>query len=225
MRNISEFNVRESIANLGEVNTHTIDEQAEVCMNYVIKELCSIFPAWRNAIKNQSELDAIKKTWTKAFIDSDLYDMRKVQFGIRKARLSGSDFFPSVGKFIQWCSPCAEDLGLPSAQVAFAMYGDYRYPETRKNVPDVVQATFNQIGHWDLTHLTEQALYPIFEKHYQSLIVRLINGEDIRALCPKALPKPEQRTKTKGELEQERTNALSTIAKLRAAHFGGRLHG
>jgi hypothetical protein len=204
---------------------HTIDQQAEICMNFVIKELCSIFPAWRNAIKNQTELDSVKKTWVKAFIDSDLYDMRKVQFGIRKARLSGSDFFPSVGRFIQWCSPCAEDLGLPPVELAFAMYGDYRYAETRKQLPTVVQAAFNQIQHWDLTHLSEQALFPIFEKHYQSLINRVVNGEDITELCPRALPKPEQRTKTQSELAQERKNALNTIANLRASYFGGRAHG
>jgi hypothetical protein len=220
MRNIDQSTPLQTLA---QCQTHQpkpcIDAQAEQCMNYVLKELRSIFPAWRFAIKTQQELDGVKRQWTRSFIDNDLHDMRQVEFGIRKARLSGQDFFPSVGKFIQWCQPNAHDLGLPNAHEAFKQLGDYRFEEKRRQMIPIVQTAFHQIGVWDLSHLPASQLFPIFNAHYENLLSKIIKGEDITQLSPQILPHPKRRTITIEEQERNRIQGLATIEKLKAKYF------
>ncbi|MDW3058704.1 replication protein P [Vibrio sp. 1978] len=190
-------------------------------VNQIFKELLQACPAWNVRFeKKPQELADLKRSYLKGLVENNLYDLREIQYGIRKARSSESDFFPSVGKFISWCKPSAEDMGYPTAREAFNRIAEYNSQDTRYSLPPLILATFNQIGHWDLTHLPEAKLFPIFESQYGHLIKRLVAGEDISVFCPKALPTPEQRTKTQGEKEQDRKNGLSMIASLKAKHFG-----
>ncbi|WP_153448751.1 replication protein P [Vibrio algicola] len=104
MKNIVEFNQANIIGTeQPRPAMESIDSQAEYCMNVVLKELRSICPAWRNAIKTQAELDGVKKVWTKAFMENGIVSMSMVETGLQAARESSSDFLPSVGKFITWC--------------------------------------------------------------------------------------------------------------------------
>lgn len=104
MKNIVEFTQKQIIGTeQPKPQITSIDSQAEACINVVLKELRSIFPAWRNAIKTKQELDDVKRTWTKAFLENGIVDMATVEKGLSNARESKTDFFPSVGKFIDWC--------------------------------------------------------------------------------------------------------------------------
>ncbi|WP_158138680.1 replication protein P [Vibrio metschnikovii] len=196
----------------------SVPTSAVVLVNNLFAELQVIFPAWRLAFPTQAALDNAKRTWTLALFENGIHHGAQIKAGLRKARSSGSPHMPSVGQFMSWCRPSAEDLGLPSIERAFAMIGMMRYPDMRQRIPDVVQAAFNQIQHWDLTHLTEKDLFPIFKSHYQKLIEKVSRGEDISSLCPRALP-ADKVTKTQGEKDQERLNGLSTIQSLRQNLF------
>ncbi|MCG3743112.1 hypothetical protein EXA18_06365 [Vibrio cincinnatiensis] len=197
----------------------SVPTSAVVLVNNLFAELQVIFPAWRLAFPTQAALDNAKRTWTLALFENGIHHGTQIKAGLRKARASGSPHMPSVGQFMSWCRPSAEDLGLPSIEQAFAMIGIMRYSDTRQKMPDVVQAAFNQIQHWDLTHLTEKELFPIFKSHYQKLIEKLSRGEDISYLCPMALPVANKVTKTQGEKEQERLNGFSAIQRLKQKHF------
>ncbi|WP_142995794.1 replication protein P [Vibrio coralliilyticus] len=202
-------------------------KQTATHVNQIFQELLQACPAWNARFeKNPNELANLKRSYLKGLVEENLFDMKQIQFGIRKARAVDSDFFPSVGKFISWCKPTAEELGYPSAREAFARISEFNSGgDMRYNLPPVILATFNQVGHWDLTHLSENKLYPIFESQYLHIIKLAMNGGDINALCPKALPKPENRTKTKEELERNRLNGLSAIQLLKKKHFKRGAHG
>ncbi len=104
MKNITEFKPSQVIGiEQSREQVSSIDSQAEYCMNVVLKELRAICPAWRNAIKNQKELDDVKRIWTKAFMENGIVSMAAVQKGLVVARKNQSNFFPSVGVFIGWC--------------------------------------------------------------------------------------------------------------------------
>ncbi len=104
MKNVVEFNQNQIIGTeRARPQITAIDNHAEHCMNTVIKELRSIFPAWRNAIKTKQELDDVKRTWTKAFMENGIVSMTVVDKGLSVARECKTDFFPSAGKFISWC--------------------------------------------------------------------------------------------------------------------------
>lgn len=199
-------------------SSRPVPEAAVTLVNNLFADLQVIFPAWRVAFPTQSTLDNAKRTWTLALFENGIHHGAQIKAGLRKARASGSPHMPSVGQFMSWCRPSAEDLGLPSIEQAFAMIGMMRYSDTRQKMPDVVQAAFNQIQHWDLTHLTEKELFPLFKSHYQKLVEKASLGDDISVLCPKALPENAV-TKTQEQKEQERINGLSMIQRLKRQHF------
>jgi hypothetical protein len=95
-----------------------IDEFAKSIINRVFDNLAIIFPAWQYNWKTQQQIDGAKREWTKAFIENKICTMEQISYGFAKARKSETDFLPSCGKFISWCSPSAEDLGFPSEQKA-----------------------------------------------------------------------------------------------------------
>lgn len=95
-----------------------VDTFAKSVINKVFKELALIFPAWKHNWKDEEQLNSVKLQWTKAFIENKICTMEQISYGFAKARKSETDFLPSCGKFISWCSPSAEDLGFPSEQQA-----------------------------------------------------------------------------------------------------------
>lgn len=95
-----------------------IDEFAKSIINRVFDNLAIIFPAWQYNWKTQDQIDGAKREWTKAFIENNICTMEQISCGFAKARKSETDFLPSCGKFISWCTPSPEDLGFPSEQVA-----------------------------------------------------------------------------------------------------------
>ncbi len=80
-----------------------IDDLAAQHVNLIFVELRAAFPAWRATIKTKDELNAAKRSYTKALMESDLHSMALIQHGLEMARNSDIDFFPSAGKFVSWC--------------------------------------------------------------------------------------------------------------------------
>lgn len=79
------------------------DETAKY-VNYIFRELLSACPSWNHRFeRNAAELKALKQSYLKGLVEAGLSDLSVIQVGIRYARQSENDFFPSVGKFISWC--------------------------------------------------------------------------------------------------------------------------
>ena len=101
-----------------------VDTFAKNVINKVFKELALILPAWQYAWKSDDPqnpdkvLNAAKQQWTKAFIENNINTVEQISLGFAKARKYESDFVPSCGKFISWCTPSPEDLGFPCEQQA-----------------------------------------------------------------------------------------------------------
>ncbi len=95
-------------------------------------QLSIIFPAWKHNWKSDDPtnpdkiLNLAKMEWTKAFNENGINTLEQIKFGFAKARKLESNFLPSCGVFIGWCSPSAEDLGYPSEQQALKMCVSYR---------------------------------------------------------------------------------------------------
>lgn len=88
-------------------------------VNALFKELQAIFPAWKQAWPTDDALKAAKRSWVKAFLAEGICQIEQIRFGIERCRALGTDFMPSVGKFVALCQPTAEMLGIPSHDKAF----------------------------------------------------------------------------------------------------------
>ena len=112
-----------------------VDDFAKNVINKVFKELALILPAWQYAWKSDDPqnpdkvLNAAKQQWTKAFIENDICTVEQISHGFAKARKYESDFVPSCGKFISWCTPSSEDLGYPSETKALEQCITHRNKE------------------------------------------------------------------------------------------------
>ena len=109
-----------------------IDDFAKSIIDRVFSNLATIFPAWKHNWKSDDPNDpdkvlkSAKREWTKAFVENNISTMEQIKYGFTKARKSESDFLPSCGKFVSWCTPTAEDFGYPSEQQALRDCISYR---------------------------------------------------------------------------------------------------
>ncbi|USH01103.1 replication protein P [Grimontia kaedaensis] len=187
-----------------------LDALAARIVNYLFAELKSIFPAWRSALPTDMDEQLAKKTWSKAFIENELYREDQIRYGLKVARCQNHAYFPSVGMFIQWCQPTLEDLGLPSVRDAYleACRKAHSISEAKWTHPAIFVAT-RDTGVFDLRSKPEAEMYPKFQSTYMKVYQRVLRGEDLSFELPKALP-PASVSKPMG------TEAgVSAVAELR----------
>ncbi len=154
-------------------------------VNALFKELQAIFPAWKQAWPTDSALNTAKRSWTKAFIVEGISQLEQIRFGIERCRSLGTDFMPSVGKFIKLCQPTPEMLGIPSHDRAFreALENSHpsRFGERTWSHPAIRHAALQCEIHNLCDQIPEKAS-KVFDRAYDITIRRLVQGlplEDI----------------------------------------------
>ena len=103
-----------------------INEKAKKVIDQIFKQLASIFPAWRSTWKDKKDLNDAKLEWTKALYENNINTAAQIRQGIKNARRHNSDFIPSPGKFVFWCSPTPENRGWPPPHRAMKLCIAYR---------------------------------------------------------------------------------------------------
>lgn len=184
-------------------------------VNALFKELQAIFPAWKQAWPNDVALGAAKRSWTKAFIVAGINQIEQIRFGIERCRALGTDFMPSVGKFVTLCQPTPEMLGIPSHDKAFreALLNLHpaRITSREWSHPAVRHAALQCEMH-NLADLISEKASKVFDRAYDITIRMLMNGqplEDIAVGIGHDSQKPES------QLAQEYGDArfLATMAR------------
>jgi hypothetical protein len=190
----------------------SIDEGTAQVVNALFNELKSIFPAWKQAWPDDEALKRAKRSWIKGLMAAGIHSLEQIRFGLMTCRASGQDFAPSVGKFVEWCQPTAEQLGLPPTEKAFQEAASNSHPAVgqgaRWSHPAVHHAA-TESGLSNLFRLNEDAGRKLFERNYSIACRMVAAGQPLREI-PKALP-AEVSTPAKPETVQ------SELAKMRAA--------
>ena len=165
-----------------------LDPAAVQVVNNLFVELTGIFTAWRQAWPDNTALAAAKRNWVQAFMAAGIRDMRQIQHGLQQCRLSGSDFAPSVGKFIQWCQPSPQDMGCPTVEQAYLQACALAHPAAdRENAHPAVWHAASEVGLYELANLPTDRSRPMFERAYAMTLDMLAKGQPLRSI-PKALP-------------------------------------
>ena len=157
-----------------------IDEFAKSIINRVFDNLAIIYPAWQYNWKTQQQIDGAKREWTKAFIENNICTMEQISCGFAKARKSETDFLPSPGKFIGWCTPSPEDLGYPSEQQALRKCIEYRN-KTKMGIiintkPFIVELV-KRIDWWLMNSASSQVEHKKADKHFKEEYLNLVNSD------------------------------------------------
>lgn len=161
-----------------------IDEAAGRVVNALIKELKAIFPAWKQAWPDDDSLQMYKRAMVKGFVQSGIFKVEQIKFGVQACRLLPSDFVPSVGRFIAMCQPTPELLGLPSEDDAYAEAARNSYPNAGQVVwthPAVSHAA-REVGLYNLSTMPLKASRLLFSRSYAIVCRMLANGEELRPI-------------------------------------------
>jgi hypothetical protein len=166
-----------------------VDPGTAEVVNALFRELQSIFPAWKQAWPTTRALDAAKRSWIKGFMSARISTIEQIRLGIEQCRQHGGDFAPSVGRFVKWCQPTPEMLGLPPLERAYAEACRNSHPaaDGQWSHPGVYHAAC-ETGFHALRTQSEEVSRRLFERSYVATVRMLLAGEPLREI-PKALPK------------------------------------
>lgn len=186
-----------------------IDQATARVVNALFRELQAIFPAWKQAWPDDTSLDAAKKSWIKGFMQADIRNFDQIRYGLQRCRAEGSDFAPSVGKFIEWCQPTPQMLGLPDLQTAYLEACRNAHPTAdREWSHAAVMHAAKQTGFYALSTLKEDESRKLFTRNYEIACRMVAKGEPLQEI-PKALPE-------KVVMPAKPETVKSELAKMRA---------
>lgn len=205
-----------------------VDDFAKNVINKVFKELALILPAWQYAWKSDDPqnpdkvLNAAKQQWTKAFIENNICTVEQISHGFAKARKYESDFVPSCGKFISWCTPSPEDLGYPSEAKALEQCITHRNKEKMhidSHASHFIQTLCKCVDWWLMNTANGQNQVAVAKKLFREEYLNLI------ATYQKPVETPSQRLETSevtskrmspNQLQDQRARGLKHLESIRA---------
>lgn len=169
-----------------------------------------LFVAFKLAYHNQymktygdaSVLQKAQKLWLRSLLD--IPAKRIIQAGQRV--ICEQEFLPTLHRFRKFCELTPEEYGLPTVRAAYMEACMKPSPKIKQSWSHpVVYHAGKSTGWHFLSNSSESMTFPIFERNYQILSKRAIDGEDITIDLPKAiedkpsqvLPKKEQKQRLK----------------------------
>ena len=143
-------------------------------------QLAFVFPAWKYTWDSEEKIKGAKKEWVKAFFENDITTKEQISYGLKKARAEGSDFLPSCGKFVQWCSPTPEDLGYPSEAKALKQCISHRNNEKmftplNLNTSHFIMELCKRVDWWEMNNATNQQQVKKSEVNFNEQYLELIS--------------------------------------------------
>lgn len=167
-----------------------LDRKTAAVINDLFRDLRTIFSAWKQAWPDGATYKAAKQQWLTAFLEAGINTPEQLQFGLMRCRQSSREFIPAPGKFIEWCQPSPEMLGLPSLVAAFRESCRNAHPSMAgrgKWSHDAVWHAAKECGFENLNKLPSDASAKLFERNYTIAVRRLMAGEPLQKM-PLALP-------------------------------------
>ncbi|CNI97244.1 DNA replication protein [Yersinia pseudotuberculosis] len=152
-----------------------VPEQAAQIFNELFRQLKAAFPALMTSIKDQSDLNELRRQWVLAFIENGITSIDQVNAGMKIARQQATPFLPSPGQFIAWCKKGALKVaGLPDADELYDMVMDYAKRRDMFSSAEAFPWPSNP-AYWMVTKL------------YSQQRVQGLSEQDLRKRCGKEL--------------------------------------
>jgi hypothetical protein len=189
----------------------TIDDITIHIVNELFKRFSSIYGFVDPIFKETKQLDAHKREWMLAFMESKINSLGMLDQGLKKCRESESKFIPAIGKFIAWCE---ESFEIPTLDRAYDEACKNSYPGCDKSWSHkLVQHAWKLSGSNFLSNSARSVSYPVFKRNYDIAFREWRAGKPIAEIeIPKALTLQPDPVKSK---EVSRKAIQDCLAKLR----------
>ncbi len=194
------------------------NDYAATLVNNLFKSLQAAYPGWRAAFKDDEALRLAKLTWVKAFMENGINTPEQIQMGMTKARRDESDFFPSVGRFMKWCNPTPQDLGLPSTEEAYREAA-YKYQSPSKkdwSHPAVYQAG-KKTGWFFIGTSPEKDSFPKFKRAYAEICEQVMAGQNFSIPKNSSTMLEKHDNGKRVDTEQNKKAASDALSELRGS--------
>jgi len=192
-------------------NPAATEEMDKEVLNYIFKEIKIICVSHRYVWATQEDYINAKRSWYRAFNLVGLNNMALIERGLDKLRIrcgKEASFVPTSGQFIEMCKITPEEMGIPSLEEA------YREAATQGRStwshPIVYYAWYNS-GPFEMKTLPRSQNFPIFERNYQILLRKMLNGEELPEI-----PKAIEHKREEKPVEQTPERARAHLAALKA---------
>lgn len=156
-----------------------ITEETIIFVNKVMKTILANSPAWSVSLKGSESVNDYRQQLVKAFLENDIAHMAQVELGLKRIRKEETNFLPSVGQFISWCSPSPEAINCPDVDDAYKEACFYRYSKKPISHPCIAYA-LAKITMFDLSNKSEATTKPRFAKYYQTAVERFYYGDNLQ---------------------------------------------
>lgn len=162
---------------------------------------------FRRAFPDATQLSMAKQLWLHALAD---LPPARLRAGVRRA-LRDSEYLPSLHTLRRHCDPQPRELGLPDTHAAYMEACRAPTPKNAQPWSHPIVYHAGAASDWFfLANNPESRAFPVFQRNYELLIERLLNGERLDIALPKALPEeittPLSREERKARLQQLRTD-------------------
>ena len=193
----------------------SISDNDRELINYLFRELQAAFPAWKQAFPDTDSLNAAKKAWAKGLIENGIISTELIKNGLVKARSSESDFFPSVGKFIAWCT----QINGYDPDFAFRHLSTY-LAGFRRDIPLEVLAAFDQIGKSALKAKPEIEIRRLFAHTYKMACKEKLSRGTVSALLIEPPVKKVEKQLSPEFKQAQKQRALDRLKIVKKRLFG-----
>jgi hypothetical protein len=157
------------------------------------------------AFSDTQQLNQIKKLWAESLAG---FSPEQILLAAKRA-IEELDYLPTLNRMLTLCKPRAEDIGLPDAHAAYREACQAPSPKSDFNWSHPAVYHAGRESDWFFLAGTPEAkAFPVFKRHYDILCDRVMNGEELEAPLPLALP--DKATEALSKDEQ-----LAQLKKLR----------
>lgn len=135
--------------------------------------------------------------WTSSYGDADDGTWRAglrgltrkhIAHGLTKCVRGAEVWPPSLPEFIAMCKPTPQDFGLPNFETAYREAIRGCAVDDHVWTHPAVYHAMQEVGRYEFKNFTDSRLRQLFERAYEITCRRVMDGEQLDAPIPKALP-------------------------------------
>lgn len=191
-----------------------LDPRAVELVNRLFTFFYSVCRGFEKQYHEPKKLSMEKTQWMRAFQDEGLVTFPQILPGIKRVRRETPINTPTIGQFIDYCTPTDEALGVPTLDEAYreACKNSY-FAETEKVwTHKLVHHAWKLTGAYNLASCTRDTSYPIFRRNYEITIRDWRAGKAIEEIHPLKAIKNNLNRQTP-EIAEKSLQALKDMLK------------
>ncbi len=165
---------------------------------------------FHKAFASDEQITMAKQLWLHSLAD---LSPERIAAGTKRA-IKGSPYLPTLHTIRRYCDPSPEELGVPDAYRAYQEACRAPTPKIDQSWSHPIVYLAGKASDWFLlASSSETKAYPVYQRNYEVLLERLLNGETLEMPVPRAIPEsiPEPLSKEENKARMKKLRAELNI--------------